>query len=67
LAVDYSQLAFGLSAVSSVAVVAGAVFVVFQLRQNAKLISATIQETIFQFCEAPKKDSSLSVVLSDSQ
>jgi hypothetical protein len=45
LALDFSQLALALSAVSSVAVVAGAVFVVFQLRQNAKLINATIQET----------------------
>jgi len=45
LAVDFSQVALSLSAVSSVAVVAGAVFVVFQLRQNAKLINATIQET----------------------
>ncbi len=45
MAVDFSQLALGLSAVSSVAVVAGAVFVVFQLRQNAKLINATIRET----------------------
>lgn len=33
-----------LSAVSSVAVIAGAVFIVFQLRQNARLIQATIQE-----------------------
>ncbi len=45
LALDFSQLALALSAVSSVAVVAGAIFVVFQLRQNAKLISATIQGT----------------------
>ncbi len=45
MATDLSTLALTLSAVSSVAVVAGAVFVVFQLRQNAKLISATIQET----------------------
>lgn len=45
MAVDFSQLALALSAVSSVAVVAGAIFVVFQLRQNARLINATIQET----------------------
>jgi hypothetical protein len=45
LAVDYSQLALLLSSVSSVAVVAGAIFVVFQLRQNGRLINATIQET----------------------
>jgi len=45
LAVDLSQVALTLSAISSIAVVSGAVFVVFQLRQNAKLINATIQET----------------------
>jgi hypothetical protein len=45
LAIDLSQLALTLSAISSVAVVAGAIFVIFQLRQNAKLINATIQET----------------------
>ncbi len=45
MAVDFSQLALALSAVSSLAVVAGAIFVVLQLRQNAKLINATIQET----------------------
>ena len=43
MAVDFSQLAFALSVVSSVAVVAGAVFGVFQLRQNAKLIDATVK------------------------
>lgn len=32
-----------LSAVSSIAVIAGAVFVIFQLRQNGKLIKATVQ------------------------
>jgi hypothetical protein len=45
LAIDLSQVALTLSAISSIAVVAGAVFVIFQLRQNAKLINATIQET----------------------
>ncbi len=45
MAVDLSQLALALSAFSSVAVIAGAVFVVLQLRQNAKLINATMQET----------------------
>jgi hypothetical protein len=45
MAVDMSQVALTLSAVSSVAVIAGAVFVVFQLRQNARLINLTIQET----------------------
>ena len=33
-----------LSGISSIAVIAGAIFVVFQLRQNAKLIEATIHE-----------------------
>jgi hypothetical protein len=45
MAVDLSQVALTLSGVSSVAVIAGAVFVVFQLRQNGRLINATIQET----------------------
>jgi hypothetical protein len=45
LAIDLSTVALTLSAVSSAAVVAGAIFVVFQLRQNNKLINATIQET----------------------
>lgn len=40
---DLSQISLVLSAVSALAVVAGAVFVVFQLRQNAKLIGATVQ------------------------
>ena len=42
---DFSSLVTGLSAISSIAVIAGAVFIIFQLRQNAKLISATMQET----------------------
>ena len=41
MSLDLSQITLFLSAVSSLAVVAGAVFVVFQLRQNAKLINAT--------------------------
>jgi hypothetical protein len=45
MALDLSTLAVLLSAVSSLAVVAGAIFVVFQLRQNNRLINATIQET----------------------
>ncbi|MDE1852400.1 MAG: hypothetical protein KGI38_01500 [Thaumarchaeota archaeon] len=45
MAIALSDLTLVLSAVSSVAVVAGAVFVVFQLRQNAKLVNATIHET----------------------
>jgi len=42
--VDLAAITQGLSATSSVAVVAGAFFIVFQLRQNAKLIGATVQE-----------------------
>jgi hypothetical protein len=41
---DFSSIVEGLSAVSSVAVVAGAFFIVFQLRQNARLIEATNQQ-----------------------
>lgn len=40
---DLSLITSFLSAISAVAVIAGAIFVVFQLRQNAKLINATIQ------------------------
>ena len=42
--VDLSSLIEVLSAISSLAVITGAVFIVFQLRQNAGLIQATIQE-----------------------
>jgi hypothetical protein len=41
LALDLSGLIQVLSAISSLAVIAGVVFVVFQLRQNAKLIEAS--------------------------
>jgi hypothetical protein len=41
LALDLSELIQVLSAMSSLAVIAGVVFVVFQLRQNAKLIEAS--------------------------
>jgi hypothetical protein len=43
--VDTSYIVQFLSAISSVAVIAGAIFIVFQLRQNARLIQATIHET----------------------
>ena len=42
--VDLSGVVQDLSAVSSIAVVAGAFFIVLQLRQNAKLIEATVLE-----------------------
>jgi len=42
--VDLSGITQDLSAISSIAVVAGAFFIIFQLRQNAKLIAATVQE-----------------------
>jgi hypothetical protein len=41
---DFSSIVEGLSAISSVAVIAGAFFIVFQLRQNASLIEATNRE-----------------------
>jgi formate-dependent nitrite reductase membrane component NrfD len=41
---DLSTLINYLSAISSIAVILGAIFVVFQLRQNAKLIQLTIHE-----------------------
>jgi hypothetical protein len=43
--VDTSSIAAALGAVSSVAVIAGAVFIIIQLRQNSKLLEATIRET----------------------
>jgi hypothetical protein len=44
MSVDLSTLINFLSAISSIAVILGAIFVVFQLRQNAKLIQLTIRE-----------------------
>src|SRR5271169_5562147 len=41
---DLSSISSFLSAIGSVAVIAGAIFVVFQLRQNAKLIEATMHQ-----------------------
>ncbi|HEX9612751.1 MAG TPA: hypothetical protein VGA05_03970, partial [Candidatus Bathyarchaeia archaeon] len=43
--VDLSFLVNDLSAISSVAIILGAVFVVFQLRQNARLIRTANFET----------------------
>jgi len=43
--VDLSSFASFLNAISSIAVILGAIFIVFQLRQNARLIEATIRET----------------------
>ena len=42
--VDFSSVITALSAISSISVIVGAVFVVFQLRQNSKLITASVQE-----------------------
>ncbi len=42
--VDLSAVVTALSAISSIAVIAGALFIIFQLRQNSKLIRATILE-----------------------
>jgi len=43
--VDLSSFISFLNAISSIAVILGAIFIVFQLKQNAKLIQATIRET----------------------
>ena len=43
--VDVSFLVSDLSAISSIAVILGAVFVVFQLRQNVRLIKTANFET----------------------
>jgi len=42
--VDLSQLAVDLSAISSIAVIAGAGFVVIQLRQNAGILNASLRQ-----------------------
>jgi hypothetical protein len=42
--VDLSQLTVTLSAISSIAVIAGAGFVVIQLRQNAGILSASLRQ-----------------------
>ncbi len=42
--VTLSDLVTVLSASSSIAVILGAIFIVFQMRQNAKLIEATLRE-----------------------
>jgi hypothetical protein len=44
MALDLSEITFILGAISSAAVIAGAIFIVFQLRQNAKLIEATLAQ-----------------------
>jgi hypothetical protein len=44
MALSLSEITFILSAISSAAVIAGAIFIVFQLRQNAKLIQATLAQ-----------------------
>lgn len=44
--VDFNFLINFLSAISSIAIILGAVFVVFQLRQNAKLIKTANFETM---------------------
>jgi hypothetical protein len=43
--VDLSSVITVLSAISSISVIAGAVFIVFQLRQNSKLISDRFKRT----------------------
>jgi hypothetical protein len=44
MAFTISDITFILSAISSAAVIAGAIFIVFQLRQNARLIEATLAQ-----------------------
>ena len=44
MAIDLSVLGTFLSSISSMAVIAGAIFVVFQLRQNSRLINATLHQ-----------------------
>lgn len=44
MGLDISEVTFILSAISSAAVVAGAFFIVLQLRQNARLIQATLAQ-----------------------
>jgi len=44
VALSISEITFILSAISSAAVIAGAFFIVFQLRQNARLIQATLAQ-----------------------
>jgi len=44
MAIDFSSVINVLSAISSISVIFGAIFVVFQLRQNAKLIQLTVRE-----------------------
>jgi len=43
--IDLSQISFFLSIISSSAVIAGAIFIIFQLRQNAKLIEVSARES----------------------
>jgi hypothetical protein len=50
--VDLSSIATGLSAVSSLAVIAGAAFIILQMRQNGRLIDATMHETKSQIAFA---------------
>src|SRR5208282_4294894 len=43
--IDFSRISTDLSAISSIAVILGAAFIVFQLRQNGRLIEASTKET----------------------
>jgi len=45
VAVDLSQISILLGTISSVAVVAGTIFVIFQLRQNARLIEVSARDS----------------------
>jgi hypothetical protein len=52
--VDFSQIIEGLSAISSIAVIAGAGFVIVQLRLNSALLKATLRQE--------KKDAAFSML-----
>jgi len=61
MSVDLSGLVPGLNAVSSIAVIAGVGFVVFQLRQNRKLIEVSNKQVEANLLQA-KSDIALGIV-----
>jgi hypothetical protein len=61
MSVDLSGLAQGLNAVSSLAVIAGVGFVIFQLRQNKKLIEVSNKQVEANLLQA-KSDIALGIV-----
>jgi hypothetical protein len=61
MSVDLSGVVQGLNAVSSIAVIAGVAFVVFQLRQNRKLIEVSNKQVEANLLQA-KSDIALGIV-----